>query len=234
MTRNALYWILLAGLIPGLWRLWRHPAARPALIWMALYYGGMAFSKSFLFGWYYVPPAPVYALTAMTGWAWMIGRMPARAKWFTPRLAAAAILIAGLAMLPRQKTMIAADQAADVALLESTGRMLGRVIPPGETLMLEPIGWIGYTSGAKILDAVGLVSPEVIPFFKPGAVSPYLDMLAALKPEWVLLRTGEYDDAVNARVPGDRALFAHYSLIREIPTPDSPQGRPAFYLLRRR
>ncbi len=250
MTRNALYYLLLAGAIPGIFVGWRHKRLRPALLWMMLYYAGMAFSKSFLFGWYYVPPVPLYILAAVIGWGWIVGSFgrgappgppKARGGWGSavlsvggwPSVAAVFILIAGTALLPRQRALIAADQRQDEALLKSMGLMLQDVIQPGETLMLEPIGWIGYYSKAKILDAVGLVSPEIIPFFRPGSHSPYLDIMAKLKPDYVLLRTGEYADAVNAAVPPDRTLLENYILVREIPNPDLPDSPPAFYLLKR-
>jgi hypothetical protein len=229
MTRNPLYWLLLAGAIPGVFAAWRTRPLRPALVWMAFYYAGMAFSKSFLFGWYYVPPAPVYVLISVLGWALVGLRIRIRTE-----LVAAAFVLAGLAMVPKERKLIAADQRQDEALLKSTGLMLWQVVKPGETLMLEPIGWIGYYSRARILDAVGLVSPEIIPYFKPGAVSPYLDIMAGLKPEWVLLRSGEYDEAIRAAMPPYRALLNNYALDRTIPNPADPEGKPAFYLFRRK
>jgi hypothetical protein len=235
MTRNPLYWLLLAGAIPGAWAAWRAKPLRPALVWMALYYAGMAFSKSFLFGWYYVPPAPVYVLASVLGWRWVGLRIAdCGLRIELPRAAVAILIVmAGLAMLPRERSLIAADQRQDEALLKATGLMLRDVVKPGETLMLEPIGWIGYYSRARILDAVGLVSPEIIPYFRPGAVSPYLDIMAGLRPEWVLLRSGEYEDAIRAAVPPDRGLLTNYALVRTIPNPEQPASKPAFFLLRR-
>jgi len=235
MTRNGLYWILLVGAIPSVFVAWRQTGLRPALVWIILYYGGMAFSKSFLFGWYYVPPAPIYILISIQGWVWLgslvvHGRVGSRLCY----AAVAIVLLAGIVLLPKQRALIAADQRQDEALLKSTGLLLAKMIAPGETLMLEPIGWIGYYSHARILDAVGLVSPDVIPYFRQGAVSPYLDILHDLRPEWALLRTGEYDQAARAAVPPDYRLPASYEIVLEIPNPAAPRNRPAFYLLRRR
>ncbi|HLV81759.1 MAG TPA: hypothetical protein VKT32_15840, partial [Chthonomonadaceae bacterium] len=41
----------------------------PPGLWIASYYASMAFSPVFLFGWYFVPPTPLYYLIAMTGWS---------------------------------------------------------------------------------------------------------------------------------------------------------------------
>src|SRR5262249_1062917 len=70
MAHNAFYAVFMLGVIPGLWLTARHiPALRPAAAWMLLYYAGMAFSKGFLFGWYFVPPAPVFVLICLLGWS---------------------------------------------------------------------------------------------------------------------------------------------------------------------
>jgi hypothetical protein len=242
MTHN-LNLLLLIGVVPGIVVVSKRIRALWApVIWMLLYYAAMAFSKSFLFGWYYVPPAPVYILVSVLGWAWAVNALSARLpqKIVAWRFAAlqvclAGILFVGIVMTPRLAVMIRNDQREDVDLLETTGRALKDTVKPGERVMLEPIGYIGYYSGVKVLDAVGLVSPEIIPYFRKGAVSPYLDIMAGLKPEYVLLRTGEYHDALDAKVPPYQALLANYTLVREFrPEGAAPNSEAAFFLFKRK
>jgi hypothetical protein len=153
--------------------------------------------------------------------------------WGYP-LASAAVLVVGLAGLPKAKAQIAADQQLEEQLRKPIGLALRDIVRPGERLMLEPIGYIGYFSEARVLDAVGLVSPEAIPYYREGAVSPYLDMMNDLRPEWVLLRAGEYDDAIHARVAPEKSLESHYRLSQTFSDPASPPGStPAFFLFRR-
>ena len=45
------------------------------LIGIAIHYSAMALSKVFLFGWYFVPPTPIYYLVALTGWALLMERL---------------------------------------------------------------------------------------------------------------------------------------------------------------
>jgi hypothetical protein len=242
MTHN-LNLLLLIGVLPGIVVVSKKVKALwPPVIWMLLYYAAMALSKSFLFGWYYVPPAPIYILVSVMGWAWAVNALAARLpqkilawRFSAMHACVLGILFAGMFMTPRLAVMIRNDQQDDVKLLRSTGRALRLIVKPGERVMLEPIGYIGYYGSVKVLDAVGLVSPEIIPYFRKGAVSPYLDIMAGLKPEYVLLRTGEYHDALAAQVPPDRSLLANYTLVREFrPEGAASSSEAAFFLFKRK
>jgi len=58
---------------------------------------------------------------------------------------------------------------------------------PGDTVMLEPLGYIGYFSGLKMLDRPGLASPEVVAAFRSGATT-WAALIHRLHPDWVVLR----------------------------------------------
>jgi hypothetical protein len=241
MTHTRLHELVLvgafAGVVIGFARL---PRLRSAISWMLAYYAAMALSKGFLFGWYFVPPSGMYFLLAVIGWEtaiiWASRRSlggKSRTRWLAPSIALV-VLALGLVRIPSVRTQIRADQETEERLRKPIGLALKEIVKPGERVMLEPIGYIGYFSGARILDAVGLVSPEVIPYYRQGAVSPYLDLMHDLKPGWVLLRAGEYADALRADVDPDHALQAHYKLYRTFSDPAAPPGAtPAFFLLMR-
>lgn len=241
MTHTRLHQVVLAGtfagVVVGFARLHK---LRPAIVWIVVYYAAMALSKGFLFGWYFVPPSGVYFLLAVIGWeaAIILASRPyverrSRVPWLAPSISFV-VLALGLVRIPGVRVQIRADQETEERLRKPIGLALKEIVKPGERVMLEPIGYIGYFSGARILDAVGLVSPEVIPYYRQGAVSPYLDLMHDLKPEWVLLRAGEYADSLNAAVPPDRALLAHYRMFRTFSDPSAPPGAtPAFFLLKR-
>lgn len=59
---------------------------------------------------------------------------------------------------------------------------------PGEKLMLEPIGIIGYRVPAIVVDEVGLVSPEVARR-RLGGAGWYTDIASAEQPEWLVIRS---------------------------------------------
>ncbi|MGA3007154.1 MAG: hypothetical protein ABSE59_04610, partial [Opitutaceae bacterium] len=60
----------------------------------------------------------------------------------------------------------------------------------GETVFLEPLGYIGYYSGLKTYDIPGLSSPEVVAVRKAGH-SDFADVILALHPTWLVLRPWE-------------------------------------------
>lgn len=58
---------------------------------------------------------------------------------------------------------------------------------PGEKVMLEPIGLIGYHSPVRILDEIGLVSPQVARRRLQGP-GWYADIVGQERPEWLVVR----------------------------------------------
>jgi hypothetical protein len=65
-------------------------------------------------------------------------------------------------------------------------------LQPGDRIYLEPLGYIGYFSGGKMLDCPGLVAPEAIAAIDAGA-RDQAELGLALKPEWMVLRPWEKD-----------------------------------------
>jgi hypothetical protein len=61
---------------------------------------------------------------------------------------------------------------------------------PGDTVFLEPIGYIGYYSGLKILDFPGLVAPEVVQARREHKAG-FPELPLYLKPTWIIAREGE-------------------------------------------
>jgi hypothetical protein len=57
--------------------------------------------------------------------------------------------------------------------------------------MLEPIGYIGYTSRLRVLDVIGLVSPQVRPYWRRGQAAPLAAIVQRFRPEWCVLRPRE-------------------------------------------
>jgi hypothetical protein len=63
---------------------------------------------------------------------------------------------------------------------------------PGDTVFLEPIGYIGYYSGMKILDYPGLVAPEVVRA-RHETKAGFAELPTILKPTWIIARRGELE-----------------------------------------
>jgi hypothetical protein len=90
---------------------------------------------------------------------------------------------------------------------------------PGEKVLLEPIGIVGYrAAGMTVLDEVGLVTPAVAQRRTRGP-GWYVDIVAANHPEWLamrkgMMRSGQGYAGVGApfRSPAEReSLLAGYA-----------------------
>jgi hypothetical protein len=215
------------------------------LCWMLLYYGGMAFSKVFLFGWYFVPPTPIYYLVALTGWSLigerMWGSRPAVWRTWNPVPTGAWAALAGMALslafVPRAASTLQEGQRVEERLRIPIGHWLREHAAPSERVMLEPIGYIGYWGGLRVLDTIGLVSPEVLPCYREDTASPLHAIWQRFRPEWALLRGGEWNDLrrYERRLPAPERLEARYALTKTWLNLDGrPGDHAAFFLFRRR
>ena len=63
---------------------------------------------------------------------------------------------------------------------------------PGDAVLLEPLGYIGYFSGLKTYDLPGLSSREVVELENRGL--GWGAIAAELRPEWLVLRPDEIAD----------------------------------------
>ncbi len=87
------------------------------------------------------------------------------------------------------------------------GEWLKKVMQPDDHVMLEPFGYIGYFSGAKVMDWPGLVSREVTRARKEQKAW-FEGVASELQPEWLVLRPREI--ASMASLP----FFKDYALVR--------------------
>jgi hypothetical protein len=108
---------------------------------------------------------------------------------------------------------------------------------PGEKVLLEPIGLIGYRNALVIVDEVGLVSPSVA---RRRAQGPgwYTDVVAEQRPDWLVVRRGLLTHGAGfaapsapLRGPAERdSLSAHYA-VAKVMAPDP--GDQTLMVLRR-
>lgn len=90
--------------------------------------------------------------------------------------------------------------------IEDRGRMqiglwLRGQLRPGESIFLEPLGYISFFSGGKMLDFPGLVSPEVVRARRELKTSDWRVLIAHLQPEWLVLRPSEAQDTFGPGSP---------------------------------
>ncbi len=63
-----------------------------------------------------------------------------------------------------------------------------------DTVFLEPLGYIGFFSQLKMLDYPGLCAPEVVAVVKKLHSGDYASVIAALRPDWLVLRPCDIAD----------------------------------------
>lgn len=220
----------------GLYRCWRLRLGMmvPPLIWFALYWSAFLYSKNLLFEWYLAPTMPVYAALFGLGVAVFT---PVAAKsnrvirhgvgWVA--LAATAIYV-GAVMIRTDRD----NQLIEENLRIPLGLWLRDHSAPGERIMLEPIGYIGYYSQRPIIDSIGLISPQVIPFWNEKSGWPMLDIALALRPEWVVLRPAELVHVQDAARPTGSPWESSYRLVRTFSyTPRVGRDMITFHAFRR-
>jgi hypothetical protein len=205
------------------------------IAWMIVYYGTMFASPVPAFAWYFLPPWPVVLLSAtigIAGLARMCGRFtPEWGRSGSGQLAFGAGLLAigaafGIVRLGTLRDLIKLRQETEDTLRRPIGLWFHDRSGPGERVLLEPIGYVGYFSQRRILDLVGLVSPEVFASYR---TPHYLtDIVERLKPEWLCLRPLEV-----ARVDaGDAQLIdREYEYVRSF---GGTEAKPEFRVYHRR
>jgi hypothetical protein len=78
---------------------------------------------------------------------------------------------------------------------------------PQDTVMLEPMGYIGYYSGLKMLDYPGLASREMLEARKRLGRARQNQAYLELKPDWLVLRPGEVKYGVYVDTNGLKKFY---------------------------
>jgi hypothetical protein len=91
------------------------------------------------------------------------------------------------------------------------GLWLRRHTRPGDRVFLEPLGYIGFYSGRKMLDFPGLASPEMVAAGRALHSSAWADLVDYLDPEWLVLRGRELGKVFSERAD----LQQQYQLVAQ-------------------
>jgi hypothetical protein len=179
---SALSVLLGPAAVAGAIALWRRRTSALALavgaclvVWLGYAVLGVAY-----FYWYLLLPLAGVAALAAVG---------------LPRLVRGGLLYAGIALLVASMWVDARNLYVGRAQNEYYG--FGAVadwlrdhVRPGDKVMLEPIGIVGWRNPVVVVDEVGLVSPAVA---KRRLRGPgwYADVAGAERPDWIVIRRAE-------------------------------------------
>jgi hypothetical protein len=213
----------------------KRPSIAAACVWAALYFGLFLFSRVLLFNWYLVPPLPVIEALTAIGLARALrplARLLSAPIW---RVAAGASL-AACAIIPNWAlgAGLWRSQLLEDNLRAPIGDWLDAHAGPNDRILLEPIGYIGYHSHRRIVDVIGLVSPQVLHTYSAASPSPWLAQILDYKPEWCVLRPIEVEDLDLAAAKTGFRWRSCYDLVKTASyRRDAREAPLVFYVYRR-
>jgi hypothetical protein len=194
------------------------------VVWLSY----LAIGTSYFF-WYFSTPLLAWVVLAAAG-------MPEIVK---SRLVYVSLALAVAGHWTFEQDLYRGRAAAESGLFGQAADFLARTATRGQTVFLEPIGTVGYRNlGLRVLDEVGLVSPEVAARRREGP-GWYADLVRRHHPEWLVGRVsmlvkGEAFAGTGApfRDPEERsAMLAGYQLVAQS---DASQGDQGLVIFRRR
>jgi len=197
---------LLLGGLGGLRAIRRDRRAWPLPAYPYLYLAVFAAANPLLFRWYLSPPLPFYFLLIFTG-VWELGHDLQSAIRHPPfairhslfaifTIAALALTLNGWELHPDHGPDRPAPEMAwfelELLYARAADVVLARAAP-GDTLCAGDIGVLGYRTDLRILDTIGLVTPEAR-WHYPTNPDIYVinyaipaDLVLALDPDYIVI-----------------------------------------------
>ena len=217
------YWLagdvafVMIGLtLVGLWVNRRARQLYPLIAYGLVFYAYFLLVKGVgYFHWYLPPFMAIVALLAALGLT-RIGEMLPRTSSALSAALAVAFALPLFWFIPLERTV----QRIDDNVRTKVGLYLKAHVGPDESLSSESSGYIGYYGrGIKLWDFPGLTSPTSEQALRalPRGHRDFLDLVAALKPDWLDLRTPELQ-LLRGSYPQVAALYAikaHFAISPE-------------------
>ncbi len=177
--------LLAALFVLGLARSLRgRPATAALAVWVPVTLAAFLASRVRIFEWYLVPPLAGYLTGIACAVEPFLRRFPTRAQGAVLSI----VLVAGGAMTGLQAVKVRLLQDFEESVRQGIGEWLREESPPGASVAIEPIGYVGYYSRLQILDTSGRASPEVLAYYSPDRREMLLRMAGRNGPEWIIER----------------------------------------------
>ena len=157
----------------------------------------MAISRVHLFSWYFAPLLPFYYIIASRGMELYLEKASSLNKFrdrelLLHRIFLSVFIFILLALSVYSTWRLYKNLKSHSEGLEACHKNIGLWIkdntPTNSIICVGDIGYIGYYSERKIIDFMGLVSPEVLPFWKKGMPG---EIIKEFKPDYFVV--GQYD-----------------------------------------
>ncbi|GAB4536860.1 MAG: hypothetical protein Kow0063_22830 [Anaerolineae bacterium] len=193
--------------IGGIYAFRRNPRVWPLIAYPFVYFAVFALANPLLFRWYLSPPVPFYfLLIVMGGWRLIhdvVGALISQKSASAGRLVFSLFVLVALALTLNAWSLRPdhgpARPAPDMAwfklelLYARAADIVRQHAGPGDTLGAGDIGVLGYRTGMRVLDTVGLITPETTRYY-PADPAIYVinyaipaDLMLALDPDYIVI-----------------------------------------------
>ena len=191
VTRNPLIMLLWPGFLVGLVHGYRKGCRAVLLLsaWAILYLLFFLVGRPpFLGGWYFPPAAlPLFSLAAIGAWWILSGILGGVRK--AAAAAALLIILQALVVLPRSYETVTWNRKVVDTVYRPLGKWIAAETKPDDLIHAPDIGYLGYISRRRILDASALVTPGVREFYasRRDDTDRDIEFLLAKSPDYVVL-----------------------------------------------
>lgn len=132
-------------------------------------------------------------------------RIEPRLAWGLAGLALCGVLLGEFGVFRMTVRQVQAQQALiETGQREQIGLWLRNQVQANDSVFLEPVGYIGYFSGARIRDWPGLVTPQIVKLRHEGF--GYAGVIDRIQPQWLVLRPYEIE-MIYAADPGFKEQY---------------------------
>jgi len=214
---QAVLFFVVTGCGMALYR--RRRGLLPLVAIAAVFIAYLTFAVPHVFGWYVAPLAAVLAVLAAYGLdatAALIPNRRARTTLAVGLVTAYLVLMAGMLPLTFETDKRIQHDIEDMARKPAC-QFLANVMGRNDTLASESLGHTAYYTRRQVYDWPGLASRRVVEYSRTHEHGRSLaPMINALRPDWLLLRPFEYEQAKRLGDWIDR----DYQLVRRFKTLD--------------
>ncbi len=204
----------------------RNAAGAGVCGFVLVYVSYYLFAVPQMFGWYIVPVTAVTIIAVAMGTEYLISRTSSHRVTVVTSCGVGLYLsmmtVFSISLMGAERRV---QEIVDDGNRKQIGLFLGSVMRPDETVGCEPLGYIGYYSRRIVYDFPGLCNRSVTRFMREHPQHHTLsDMLAAFRPDYLVLRPGE----VQAASASGQWLRQDYQFLREFHVPDEASRKLLF------
>lgn len=187
------------------------------VIFDLLYLCFLTLTRVYLFEWYFAPGVFIHLLISAIGIQGVMDLSIFHRKVHY-LIAAVFVLVIGLMPVITKIEWENRLQTYEMNVRENIGNWLKVNTAEKATILLEPIGYIGYYSNRYIYDAVGLVSPEVIKIRLEHPHDWLYYMILKFNPDYLVTRENFQEPVLRLSQIQTDEILQRYIVIKHFPS----------------